>query len=160
MGGDSLLTVIDTASMSYCYMFETTTDHPLTAQQLDAYRMAYAGADSATKVTDGTKTLGGKTFTFVEYQSTDTASGASRVRIYYANIGTNLFTSVLIYDPTSGAGAIADLESALASLSLSATPIHAWITRPQPAGRAAIHDILGRSRPLTARTALYRLPLP
>jgi len=159
-GGDSLLAVYNDTNMAYCYMTSRITDHPLTAQELEAYRKAYAGADSVNKVTDGTKTLGGKSFSFVEYQSAVTANDSSRVRIYYTNVGSNLFTSILIYTPGSEAGAVADLETALATLSLSATPIRAWITRPQPAGRTAIHDILGRSRPLTARTALYRLPLP
>lgn len=159
-GGDSLMAVLNPTLLSYCYMTVTTTDHPLTAQELEAYRETYAGSDSVTKVADGTKSLGGKTFTFVEYQSADTSSGPSRVRIYYTNSGTNLFTSVLIYDPAAGAGAVTDMESALATLSLSASPIHAWMARSRPAGQASIHDILGRSRPLSARTALYRLPLP
>jgi len=159
-GGDSLLAVFNDTNMAYCYMTASTTDHPLTAQELEAYRKAYAGSDSVNKVADGTKTLGGKSFSFVEYQSTVTANDSSRVRIYYTNVGSNLFTSILIYTPGSEDGAVADLESALATLSLSASPIHAWIERPTSAGRAAIHDVLGRSRPLAARTALYRLPLP
>lgn len=157
-GGDSVLAEINSTLMAYCYMTATTTDHPLTAQELEAYRQAYGGSDSATKVTDGTKTIGGRSFTFVEYQATDTSNGASHIRIYYTANGSNLFTTVLIYDPAGGAGAVTDLETALATLTLSASPIRVVAARSGPAWRAADHDILGRARPLAARTALFRLP--
>lgn len=159
-GGDSVAAVLNPTMMAYCYMTATITDHPLTAQEVDAYRQAYAGSDSVTKVTDGTKSLGGKSFTYVEYQATDTASGPSRVRIYYTTSGANLFTTVLIYDPATGAGSVADLESALATLSLKSTAIRAWAARTVPGMRPADRDVLGRSRSLVARTALFRVPLP
>jgi hypothetical protein len=160
-GGDSVLAVLNVTMMSYCYMTSTTTDHPMTAQELEAALEAYAGSDSISKVTDGTKNIGGKSFTYVEYKTTDTTTaGPSRIRLYYSSNGTNLFTTVLIYDPDTGAGAVADLETALATLTLSAAPIRAWSMRPQPKWSPADHDVLGRSRPLTARTRLYRLPLP
>lgn len=157
-GSDSVLKVFNVQNPAYCYMTATTSTHPLTSQELDAYRQAYAGTDSVTKTADGTKTLGGKSYTFVEYQPVDTSSGPTRARIYYTNSGTSLFTAVLVYNPIDGAGAVPDVESALATLSLSASPIRAVAARAQPGWRPADHDILGRTRLLAARTALFRLP--
>jgi hypothetical protein len=159
-GGDSVMAVFSPTLMAYCYMTSTTTDHAPTAQELDAYLRASGGADSVTKVTDGTKTLGGKSFTFVEYESADTSGDSSRVRMYYTSSGSNFFSAILIYDPATGSGAVSDLETALATLTLSGTPIRAWAARSLPGIRAADHDILGRSRLPSARTALFRLPLP
>jgi hypothetical protein len=158
-GSDSVLKVFSAQNPAYCYMTATTSTHPLTSQELDAYRQAYAGTDSVTTTADGTKTLGGKSYTFVEYQPVDTSSGPTRARIYYTNSGTSLFTAVLVYDPLIGAGAVPDVESALATLSLSASPIRAVAARTREGLRVADQDILGRSRLLTAHAVLFRLPI-
>lgn len=156
--GDSILAVFSQTTMAFSWMTVSTTDHELTAQEIEAYRQAYSGSDSVTKVSDGTKTLGGKSFTYIEYDVKDEQGGTSRARFYYTSSGTSLFTSFLTYDPAVGAAAVAQLETALGTLTLTGTPIRALAGRAYPALRAADHDILGRTRVLSAPARLYRLP--
>jgi hypothetical protein len=158
--GDSVLSVFNMELSAYSWMSVSITDHPLTAEELEAYRKAYAGSDSVTKVTDGSKTLGGMSFTFVEYKAVDTSDGEGYARIYYTSSGNQLFTCLLSYDPAAGAGAVTGLETALATLKLKGTPIRARAPRVSLARNPADHDILGRMRPLAARTVLFRLPAP
>ena len=157
-GGDSVQMVMNIPMQSSCYLSSTTSDHPVTAQELDSMLLSSAGTDSITKVTGGTKSIGGKSFTYVEYRAADTATnGDSRIRLYYTASGTNLFSAMLIYDPATGAGAVADVETALSTLSLT-TAIRAWAAGARPGLRAADHDILGRLQPLATRSVLFRLP--
>jgi hypothetical protein len=156
--GDTVLAVFSQTTFAFSWMTVSTTDHELTAQEIEAYRQAYSGSDSVTKVSDGTKTLGGKSFTYIEYEVVDSTDGTSRARFYYTSSGTSLFTSFLTYDPAVGAAAVAQLETALGTLTLTGTPIRALAARPFPALRSPDHDILGRARTLSAPARLYRLP--
>jgi hypothetical protein len=156
--GDSLLAVFSQTTMAFSWMTVSTTDHPLTAEELEALRQTYTGSDSVTKVADGTKALGGKSFTYVEYEVVDTADGNGRVRIYYTSSGTQLFTGLLSYDPAVGTAAVTELETALGTLTLTGTPIRALARRSSRSLIPADHDILGRASALSARTWLFRLP--
>lgn len=155
VGGDSLLAVMNPALEAFCYMTSTTTDHPMTDAELAALIEQYAAGDSATKVTSGTRTLGGKAYAFVEYGNLDSADTASRARIYYSANGNTLFTAVLVYNTDAGAGAPDQLESALGKLTVGIRALSS--RRALPTLRPADHDILGRNVP-RARTPLFRLP--
>lgn len=93
----------------------------------------------------------------MEIQNKDTSGNFSHSRVYYLASGLTLFTAIIAFHPDAS-GDIPEVESALATLSLGASPIRAVTARAQGARRPADHDILGRSRFLTARTALFRVP--
>jgi hypothetical protein len=156
--GDTVLAVFSQTTFAFSWMSVSTFDHQPTAQEIEAYRQAYSGSDSVTKVADGTKTLGGKSFTYIEYEVVDSTDGTSRARFYYTQGGMSLFTSFLTYDPAVGSASVAQLETALGTLNLTGAPIRPLPARAYPALRAADRDILGRARALQAPARLYRLP--
>jgi hypothetical protein len=154
---DTLLAVFSQTTMAFSWMSVSITDHPMTADELDALRQVYAGSDSVVKGSDGTKTLGGKSFSYVEYEIVDTAEGNGRMRIYYTSSGNQLFTCLLSYEP-GGTAAVTQMETALGTLSFVGTPIRALAARLTPSPRTGDHDVLGRARGLSTRTWLYSLP--
>lgn len=156
--GDTVLAVFNQTALAFSWMTVNTTDHQPTAEEIEAYRQAYSGSDSATKVSDGTKTLGGRSFTYIEYEVVDSAGGTNRARFYYTSSGNSLFTAFLTYEPTIGAAAVGQLETALGTLTLTGTPIRSVSARAYRALRAGDRDILGRARLLSAPARLYRLP--
>jgi hypothetical protein len=140
---------------AYCYLTATVPDHPPTLEEIDSAMQAKGL--SLAKVAEGTMTLGGKTFLFLEYRptlSTNPEDSSARVRIYNAGIGPDLFSSVFNYRSTNAAEALADMEAALATLSLSGTPIRARPFPARPGLSSAARDILGRSGPREARSTL------
>lgn len=157
--GDSGLALMYAYSMmGYCYMAAASADHPVPAGELDAYRQQYAGGDSAVKAGEGTSALGGKDFGYVEYRSADTSNGDTRIRLYSTTQGGIRFDAVFIYDHNAADILVPEMEAALATLDLSATPIRARAPRGPLAWRPADHDVLGRARPVAAPAILYRLP--
>jgi hypothetical protein len=155
---DSLMVLYSEASMASSWISVHTTDHPMTAAEIDAYREVFTGTANSTKVSDGTKSLGGKSYTYFEYEADDTTDGRERTRIYYMASGSLLFAGSVSYELADASAAVADMEAALATLSLAGTPIRALAPSPFAGLRPADHDILGRARALSARTWLYRLP--
>jgi hypothetical protein len=157
---DSAATIGDTAGTS-CDLFTQIADGAVTAREIDSLRDEYTlPGDSLAKVAEGPRSLGGRSFTFVEYRDTDTSLGDSRVRFYFAFEGGLRFAAALEYVNDPGNKAVTLLESALATLKLgSAAPVRApaaLASRSLPT--AAARDVLGRSRAMRSRTAFFRLP--
>ncbi|MBW8886316.1 MAG: hypothetical protein JF616_01055 [Fibrobacteres bacterium] len=156
---DSLMSFINLDISASSWIILHTTDHPMTAQELDAYGKSLSGADPTITVSNGSQTLGGKSFIYLEYDEVDTTTGAKqRTRLYYTYNGSLQINGTLTYDPSVGTTAQADMESALASLTVAGTPILAFGARTHASLPPADHDILGRSRAFSARTRLFRLP--
>lgn len=165
VAGDSGVSLMYGYSMmGFCYLTASLADHPLTAQDSEALRKQVGGADSVIEVAEGSDTLGGKTFSYAEYQNADTSNGDIRLRLYSTSSGTLRFNSILTYDHANGAILVAEMDSALATLAFPTAPIRPWAPRSASAQRAADHDVLGRSLPLTlqaawaSRTPLFRPP--
>jgi hypothetical protein len=158
-GGDSALSLMYGYSMlGYCFMSASLAEQPVTDRDFETFRKQYAGADSVLQVAEGSDTLGGKAFSYVEYKNADSANGDIRIRLYSASEGPLRFQSMLVYDSGVGSNLVAEMDSALAGLTFSPTPIRSRLSRPPLAERPAEHDILGRFRPLAVRSVLLRMP--
>ena len=97
------------------------TGGALTTDQLKAAMLTYGGADSLTKTAEGTKTLGGKAFSFLEFKQAVPEEGDenARFRVYFYTQSNFLFEAVLGFDTVDSPTAVADMETALATLTLS-----------------------------------------
>jgi hypothetical protein len=145
----------------------TGTQHEgaLTSAEMAAYIAQYSASDSVTVVDQGTKTLGGKAFSFIEFKKAnpaDEVEKTARYRFYFISQGNYLFQAFSFYNTLIGAGALTDIESALGTLRL--TPSTAIRAVAEPAGprlRPADRDVLGRAqRTLVRKSPLFRLPAP
>ena len=135
----------------------------LTEAQVAAAFAQLGGKDGLEKVNEGNRTLGGKAFAFLEYKDKNaTGSDANqRIRIYYITDGNFLFEAALMYDTVNGPTALAQLETALATLKINASAgLRAVSGNVRPDLRPARHDILGRSNLVDPRrTPLFRVPI-
>ncbi|MBW8886510.1 MAG: hypothetical protein JF616_02030 [Fibrobacteres bacterium] len=159
VGGDSSVFLMYGYSMlGFCYMTAGSGESPVSAGDFDNFRKQYAGADSVTKVAEGTDSLGGKAFAYSEFKNADTSNGDTRIRLYSTSDGSLRFQSLLVYEYPVGTLLVSAMDSALATLALSPTAIHALQARSPLVLRAADHDVLGRLRPLAMRPTSFRLP--
>ncbi len=124
----------------------------------------FGATDSLETTADGTKTLGGKSFSFIEWKKAG-ATGAEakdRYRVYFLTTGTVMFEGILGFDTDNSVSALADMEAALATLTLTGgTAIfRAASARVRPASVRPARDVLGRQAPLPSANriplALYR----
>jgi hypothetical protein len=152
-GADSILIVLKQASSAGGGVRVTTDAHPLTAEEYDAGRQLVYGLSTSDAVSKGSKTLGGKAFTYAEY-----TDGNGLGRFYFMSSGTQYVVASVSYAPSEGTAAVTEMESALATLTLPGTPIHPLAVRSSATLRPVDHDLLGRSRTLSAPTWLFRLP--
>jgi hypothetical protein len=143
----------------------TGTNHEgtLTPAEMTAYIAQYAASDSVTIVDQGPKTLGGKTFTFIEFKRAnpaDEVEGAARYRFYFINQGDYLFQAFSFYNALIGIGAITEIETALGTLRLTpGTALRAAAGIASPRLRPADRDVLGRfQRPEVRQAPRFRLP--
>lgn len=144
-GNDTLKVVMNPTINATAYMAAVISDHPMTAQELSQYMAMYGAADSLEKTAEGTKTIGGKSFTYVEYKSTKAGDEDGRYRFYYTHSGNLLFNTNVGYEIPDATAAIAQVEAALATLTLNSTNALRASALRGPAFRPATHDVLGRS---------------
>jgi hypothetical protein len=135
----------------------------LTSEEVAAAMAAYSANDSLTVLEQGAKTLGGKSFDFIEFMLTDPQDAgevAMRYRIYFTVQDGFLFQALTAYDSSKGSTIIADLEDALKTLRITASAgIRAVSSSARPGFRAADHDVMGRfARPDSRRTPMFTLP--
>ena len=155
---DSSQQIYDSTLGIFAHLLVRTSDHPPTAQELALYLTLYGGGTGTEKTGDGTKTLGGKSFPWAEYKSTDTSDADTRVRFYYTVSGNTLFYGFMAYDIKDMTAAIASFEAGLATLNLPVGIRTRLAVTARPDLRVATMDILGRARPLALRTPLFRAP--
>jgi hypothetical protein len=143
----------------------TGTPHAgaLTSAEMAAYIAQYSASDSVTVVDQGTKTLGGKAFNFIEFKKADPEDeieATARYRFYFINQGGYLFQAFSFYNTLIGATAMADIESALGTLRLTpSTSLRAVAGLANPELRPARRDVLGRfQRTEIRKTPLFRRP--
>lgn len=135
----------------------------LTQAQISAFAKTYGGNDSIIVTDQGDKTFGGKAFTMIEFKKanpSDTAEAKQRIRIYYLSQGNFLFQAITVYDAGSDNGVLADLESALATLTITASAgVRNVAALQSPETIRPDHDILGRMQAgEIRRTPLFRVP--
>lgn len=120
----------------------------LTTEELKAAMMAYGGADSLTKTDEGSKTLGGKAFSYVEFKQSVPEEGeeSALYRVYFYTQGNFLFEAILGFDTVNSPTAVADLETALATLVISPSAgLRRVAVQARPLFHRSAHDVLGRS---------------
>lgn len=153
---DSIKFVMNAAAGGTAYMTAVPSSGELTAQQIAAYIAMYGQSDSIVQTANGTKTLGGKSFSYVEFK--DTENPDDRVRFFYYSNGTMLFHLSAIYEVAKTETVVAQVEAALATLNLQAnTGLRAAALRFQGV-RPARHDVLGRSAGSARPARLFRVP--
>lgn len=153
---DTIKFVMNQSLSATCYLTAVPQTRELTAQEIAAYMAMYGGSDSLVQTATGTKTLGGKTFSFVEFKDVDDSSG--RARFYYTSTGSLLFNATTAFDVDNSAAVIAQVEAALATLTLnSGASLRAAALRGQ-GFRPATHDVLGRSGQAVRPVRLFRMP--
>jgi hypothetical protein len=135
----------------------------LTPAEMTAYIAQYASSDSVTVLDQGTRTLGGKAFSFIEFKKAhpvNEVESMSTYRFYFINQGNDLFQAFSYYNTLTASGAVTDIESALGTLRL--TPSASVRAAAGPAGpqpRSADRDALGRfQRPEIRKSPLFRRP--
>jgi hypothetical protein len=125
----------------------------LTTEELKAAMLAAGATDSLTKTTEGTKTLGGKSFSFVEFKQAvpDAGDEDARYRVYFYTQGNFLFEAIIGFDTVDSPAAVADLESALATLTIApGAGLRRLAGQARPLFHRSAHDVLGRTLvPLT-----------
>lgn len=105
-----------------------------------AYNQGFERIDSSTKV------LGGKTFHTTTWRDTGVDSDSTaRVKVYAVQQGSFLFVSWLVYNTPDGDGSVAEVEAALASLTITASGIRRFAWNRQTHQARARIDILGRT---------------
>ncbi len=123
----------------------------LTSKEMAQLMLTYGVTDSLSTTANGTKTLGGKEFTFLEFKKSGTSESntVARVRIYFLSQGNFLFEGLMSYDTDTVAGTLTEFEAALATLNIKASAgLRAAIAPFRPAEAGARHDALGRSQRL------------
>lgn len=161
---DSSAIVLDTANEATALLFAAPHVGNVTAAQISAAMIGFGATDSLVVTAEGTKTLGGKSFSFIEWKKA-VATGdeaEDRYRVYILTTGTFMFEGILGFNTENAASAVPDMESALATLNLTggSTSLRAASASLRPASLRADRDVLGRqtrlpsgkSRPLP----LYR----
>jgi hypothetical protein len=136
---------------------------PLSQAEMTSYLSMYAASDSFTVVDEGSKTLGGKAYTFLELKKADPANAieeATRYRFYFHSQGNLLFNAFTFYNTLMGAGVPADIEAALATLEIkAAAALRSAREQVRPRFRPSELDALGRFRQAEGRrTPLFRVP--
>lgn len=120
----------------------------LTTEQLKAAMLASGSADSVTQTGEGTKTLGGKSFSYLEFKEAVPEEGDenARFRIYFYAQGTLLIEAILGFDTVESPTAVANLETALATLSITpGAGIRRLAVHNRPFFHRSAHDVLGRT---------------
>lgn len=154
LGTDSVAAAMNLANEAVAYMMLVPhAGGDLTAEQIKAAMTANGGADSVTKTGEGTKTLGGKSFSYLEFKEAVPEEGGenARFRIYFYTQGTVLFEAILGFDTVDSPAAVADLETALATLAISpGAGLRRVAVQARPLSLRSAHDVLGRTLvPLT-----------
>ena len=111
---------------------------------VSAYTLLYTGHMARTD--SSTKVLGSNSFSTVGYVDTSAdGDSTSRVRIFVTTKGNYLFVAWLIYKTGEGDGSVSGMETALASLSITATTgIRGTGVRMTAGLPAAHYDVQGR----------------
>lgn len=156
----SSATLYNMTSGASTYLFSAAHTGNLTAAEIAAAMKGFGATDSLETTAEGTKTLGGKSFSFIEWKKAG-ATGAEakdRYRVYFTTTGTVMFEGILGFDTDNAASATADMESALATLTLTGgTAIfRAASAHLRPVSGRAARDVLGRQ---ILRPSVDRLPL-
>jgi hypothetical protein len=132
----------------------------LSAAEIAAAMKSFGVADSLEVTAEGTKTLGGKTFTFIEWKKKGATGDEAndRYRVYYYTTGTYVFQGMLGFDTGNATEAVADEESALATLVITGGTATLRTSAPglRPSNFRAGRDVLGRQARLPSGK---RLPL-
>jgi hypothetical protein len=157
VGDSAVLLMYGYSMMGFCYMTASSAGQPVSAGDFDSFRKQYAGADSVIKVAEGSDTLGGKAFTYSEFKNADSSNGDIRILRTSTSNGSLRFQALLVYEYPVGTLLVSAMDSALATLAFSPTPIRTRLSSAPPALRAADHDVLGRFRPLATRPTLFRI---
>ncbi|GEM_PF-4077830 len=115
-------TVMNASDSAISFLFGAPHQGDLTSTEI-ATALALAGAGDSLEVTvRGTKTLGSKSFTFIEWKKKNPATeeATSRFRVYYLVQNGFMFEAILSFTTDSSPTAVADIESALATLNVTA----------------------------------------
>jgi hypothetical protein len=126
----------------------------LTPEELALYMKSYRQTDSVIVIDQGSKTLGDREFSFVEFEDgirDDPSSEAPHFKLYYTAQSGYLFEAITYFTPSQNGGEVAEVESALATLNITAAAglrrtRGMALTKP----KAMDHDALGRFRPAAA----------
>lgn len=157
-GNDSLKFIMNDSLGATCYMMAITQAQPLSAQQIAAYMAMYGASGNVVQSGTGAKTLGGKSFSFVEFKYLNEADTVGRSRFYYTQAGSLLFHASAAFEVDNSEAVIAQVEAALATLVLNANSSLRAASLRKPESPAATHDVLGRSHAPARPARLYRLP--
>ncbi len=149
LGQDSVAAAMNLANEAAAYlMLVPHAGGTLTAEEIKAAMMANGGADSVTKTNEGTKTLGGKSFSYLEFKEAVPEEGGenARYRVYFYTQGNVLFEAVLGFDAVESPTAVADLETALATLTVTpGAGLRRVAVQARPLSLRSSHDVLGRT---------------
>ena len=142
----SIVTLTQASSSSFAITAGVAHPGALTQKDIDSSLSEQSGGDSIEIVTQGTKTLGGRDFNYLEYKMKGAAATDPHTRVYLETQNGFLFEAILIYHPTAGTAAITDVESALATLRITfGSPVLRARKRATLAPRLASLDLLGRT---------------
>jgi hypothetical protein len=155
---DTVKYLLNLESEAGCHMMAVPQANPLTAQEIAALMAGYAAGDSLVKTDGGTKTIGGKTFSFVEFKQLSSDDSSGRGRFYYTTAGNLLFHASVVFDVETAATIVPQVEGALATLTLNATTGLRAAALRGSATRAATLDVLGRSGADIRQARMFRVP--
>jgi hypothetical protein len=103
------------------FLFAAPHEGNLTAAEIAAAIESFGSTDSLEVVADGTKTLGGKSFSFIDWKKAGATGDEAkdRYRVYFLTTGTFMFEGILGFTTDNATSAVGDMESALATLNLT-----------------------------------------
>jgi hypothetical protein len=141
--------VLDSALDVSCLFTLVTFSKPTAFADLKVPASSFSHGDSASKVEDGTLTLGGREFLYAEYHGPDSGGVTNRVRAYYDLYdSTHLFCAFVDYIDPQGTPDVAVMETALKGLSYPFTTAVRGAPGPaRAAARGKARDLLGRELP-------------
>lgn len=152
--------VVNLATGASAFLYAAPHEGNLTAAEIAAVLEEFGASDSLEVTTQGTKTLGGKSFSFIEWKKTGATGdeAAERFRVYFYTTGTFMFEGILGFDTDNATASVGDMETALATLNLTGGSAirRSASAALRPASIRAGRDVLGRqARPTYGK----RLPL-
>ncbi|MEO6096214.1 MAG: hypothetical protein ABIW76_11120 [Fibrobacteria bacterium] len=140
--------LIHFATGASTFLFAAPHEGNLTAAEIIAAIKDFGTTDSVEVAAEGAKTLGGKSFSFIEWKKAGATGDEAleRYRVYFHTTGTFMFEGILGFDTDNAASAIGDMETALATLNLTgSTAIRRLAAKAlRPTSVRANRDVLGR----------------
>jgi hypothetical protein len=152
--------LMNVSTGSSTFLFAAPHVGELTAAEIAAAIRNSGATDSLEVITEGTKTLGGKSFAFIDWKKAGVTGDedVERYRVYFHTTGTFMFEGILGFDKDKMTASVADMETALATLNLTGGSAIRRVASAglRPSSLRAGRDVLGRQ---ALQPSGKRLPL-